>query len=506
MWLAGVAMLTGAFYVEEDWRGQRDWNRYRKAVESRGETLDFLSLVPKPVADEENFATTPIAQSLFQSKVPILTNDLFARADDHVFHTNNQSFLGRRHFLDLVAWKMAWTALKTGELNAGQTFESDNMDPDARRSAALAVLDGMKPDDKAFAELQEASARPHSRFPLTYDMDDPAQMSLSHLAYIKKICQRLDLMACAELAAGKPDLALSHVKLALYLTDSVKTEPVVISYLVRVLDFQLVIQAIWEGLAEHRWAESQLQELQKCLQQYDFIADMDQPLKGERTFGIREIEHYKKKGLGQLDDLYLLNIGDIDHLGQPTSHKTFLDLVGKIMPAGWYDLESLGYCVSLDAQMRGVFDLSAKRVFPGTDASNRVELNKQLPDPSAPVSLKSIVHHRAMSPNPEFLSKLPIKAAASQTAANQAAIACALERYRLANEQFPETLDALTPKFMSQVPNDVITGKPYKYHRTKDGQFVLYSVGWNETDDSGVNGKKMFDEKEGDWVWDYPVQ
>jgi hypothetical protein len=334
MWLAGVAILTGAFYVEEDWRGQRDWNRYRKAVESRGETLDFLSLVPKPVPDEENFATTPIAQSLFQSKAPILTNDLFARADDHVFHTNNQSFLGRRHFLDLVAWKMAWTALKTGKLNAGQTFESDNMDPDARRSAALAVLDGMKPDDKAFAELQEASARPYSRFPLTYDMDDPAQMSLSHLAYIKKICQRLDLMACAELAAGKPDLALSHVKLALYLTDSVKTEPVVISYLVRVLDFQLVIQAIWEGLAEHRWAESQLQDLQKCLQQYDFIADMDQPLKGERTFGIREIEHYKKKGLGQLDDLYLLNIGDIDHLGQPTSHKTFLDLVGKIGSSG----------------------------------------------------------------------------------------------------------------------------------------------------------------------------
>jgi hypothetical protein len=215
---------------------------------------------------------------------------------------------------------------------------------------------------------------------------------------------------------------------------------------------------------------------------------------------------YKKKGLGQLDDLYLLNIGDIDHLGQPTSHKTFLDLVGKIVPAGWYDLECLGYCVSFDAQMRGVFDLSAKRVFPGTDASNRVELNKQLPDPSARVSLKSIVHHQAMSLSPEFLSKLPIKAAASQTAANQAAIACALERYRLANGQFPETLDALTPTFMSQVPNDVITGMPYKYHRTKDGQFVLYSVGWNETDDNGVNGKKMFDEKEGDWVWDYPVQ
>jgi hypothetical protein len=104
-------------------------------------------------------------------------------------------------------------------------------------------------------------------------------------------------MACAELAAAKPDLALSHVKLALYLTDSVKTEPVVISYLVRALDFQLVIQPIWEGLAEHHWAESQLQDLQKRLQQYDFIADMDQPLKGERTFGIREIQHYKNRAI-----------------------------------------------------------------------------------------------------------------------------------------------------------------------------------------------------------------
>jgi hypothetical protein len=104
------------------------------------------------------------------------------------------------------------------------------------------------------------------------------------------------------------------------------------------------------------------------------------------------------------------------------------------------------------------------------------------------------------------LYKIPLRAAAAQTAVDEAAIACALERYRLANGQFPENLDRLVPKFISQLPNDVISGEPYKYHRTADGQFALYSFGWNETDDGGVPGKTLFDEKDGDWVWQYPVK
>jgi hypothetical protein len=67
-----------------------------------------------------------------------------------------------------------------------------------------------------------------------------------------------------------------------------------------------------------------------------------------------------------------------------------------------------------------------------------------------------------------------------------------------------EELEALAPRFVSQVPHDVISGEPYKYRRTDDGQFLLYSVGWNEKDDGGVPGKTLFDDKQGDWVWQYP--
>jgi hypothetical protein len=44
------------------------------------------------------------------------------------------------------------------------------------------------------------------------------------------------------------------------------------------------------------------------------------------------------------------------------------------------------------------------------------------------------------------------------------------------------------------------------YRRTSDGQFVLYSVGWNETNDDGVVGLKengSVDRDTGDWVWQY---
>src|SRR2546422_10261631 len=96
------------------------------------------------------------------------------------------------------------------------------------------------------------------------------------------------------------------------------------------------------------------------------------------------------------------------------------------------------------------------------------------------------------------LERLPLRAATAQTGADEAVLACALERYRLANGKFPDRLEALAPRFISQLPKDTVTGQPYKYHLTDNGQFVLYSVGWNENDDGGVPGKVLFDDRFGD--------
>ncbi len=99
---------------------------------------------------------------------------------------------------------------------------------------------------------------------------------------------------------------------------------------------------------------------------------------------------------------------------------------------------------------------------------------------------------------PNFLRAVQT-VARNQTQVNQARLACALERYHLARAQYPETLDALTPRFIDQLPHDLIGGQPLIYHRTDGGGYLLYSIGWDEIDNGGVPGKTT---EEGDWVWE----
>jgi hypothetical protein len=78
----------------------------------------------------------------------------------------------------------------------------------------------------------------------------------------------------------------------------------------------------------------------------------------------------------------------------------------------------------------------------------------------------------------------------------------------LAHGEFPESLDALAPQFIAQVPRDVIGGQLLHYRRTDDGKFVLYSVGWNEIDDGGkifFTKSGSVDRERGEWVWQYPA-
>ncbi|MCX7010902.1 MAG: hypothetical protein NTY53_27295, partial [Kiritimatiellaeota bacterium] len=108
------------------------------------------------------------------------------------------------------------------------------------------------------------------------------------------------------------------------------------------------------------------------------------------------------------------------------------------------------------------------------------------------------------------ISSVVLKVGVAQTAVQNAMLACALERYRLANGRLPEKLDALVPQFIAAVPRDVIDGQPLRYRLDGNAGFVLYSIGWNQKDDGGVVGlikptspdaKPRVDDKQGDWIW-----
>jgi hypothetical protein len=95
-----------------------------------------------------------------------------------------------------------------------------------------------------------------------------------------------------------------------------------------------------------------------------------------------------------------------------------------------------------------------------------------------------------------------------------ARVAIALERYRLAHGDYPDSLDVLAPQFIDKVPHDLIGGQPLKYRKTNNN-FVLYSIGWNEKDDGGVPAFTQDnphwlagaqDLEKGDWIWTYPAK
>lgn len=88
------------------------------------------------------------------------------------------------------------------------------------------------------------------------------------------------------------------------------------------------------------------------------------------------------------------------------------------------------------------------------------------------------------------------------------AAAIALRRHELRHGKLPDTLSALVPEFLPEVPVDWMTGKPLRYQRGEGGEFLLQSVGFNLRDDSvaPVDVRDLFAHAGGDdEVWPLPV-
>ena len=507
-----AATLVALLYAEENWRGARAWDQARREIERRGGQLDLTSFIPKPVPDEQNFAATPFVKSWFEGEnhgqVHKLWNDDFSRA--HSLVGSSTSNRQEREFTDLVAWAAAFASVRmeptnrTGgqlsETNAAGEFSSGRLDPAARRQAAPTVLEGLRTSAAFLAELRAASQRPYSRYPIDYDLENPWGILLHHLSVLKSTCDRLKLRASAELAMGQSDLALQDVELICKLGDSLKSEPFVVSFLLRGACIELALQPVWEGLAEHAWSDAQLQKLETLLQDYRFLAEMKMPLDCERAAGVLTADLVRIRGLGLLVEL----IGP----GQPTSMDIkWANWWSGFIPNGWYHLEQVNYCRLFQTQIEGVVSPERQRLSPSRNSANTLLLEREIASGILGKSVGGFLHHRILAALLlPALHRVPVKAATAQTVTGLAAVGCALERFHLANGRYPETIEELVPKFISQLPIDVFTGQQHKYRRTGDGRFILYSIGWNETDDGGTPGKNLFDEKAGDWLWSYPAK
>src|SRR6186997_2838567 len=58
--IATLATIVALFYVIENWRGRRAWEKYKAELTARGEKLELGAFLRPPVPPDQNFAETPV--------------------------------------------------------------------------------------------------------------------------------------------------------------------------------------------------------------------------------------------------------------------------------------------------------------------------------------------------------------------------------------------------------------------------------------------------------------
>jgi hypothetical protein len=246
----------------------------------------------------------------------------------------------------------------------------------------------------------------------------------------------------------------------------------------------LYTQIVHGGLRLHAWREPELVAMQKQLIDINLLPIVRMSFNAERAASCRTLEITPP---AELAKLFAFGNEQRD-LWSRLKDPKFLLL--RFAPRGWLYQNMCAGAIQV-RHFVGSLDVTNNQILPHVADSTRKETQTALSH-FAPYTFLFA------SALPNFL-KASQTMARNQTLVNEAFVACGLERYRLAHGQYPETLDALLPQFAEKLPHDIIGGQPLKYHRTADGRFVLYSVGWNGKDDGGVVGKAV---EEGDWVWE----
>jgi hypothetical protein len=492
--LACLITLVALFYAEENFRGKWRWEHFKSQGEAKGEKFDLASFVPPSVPDDQNFAMTPLFRPVFDytSETNHVqwgdTNGLARLERLQIYATADVNSrkdipslgnLQRDRFIDVSAW--------------GNYYRGNTNFPQASTAgtAAQDILAALGKFDTEMAEVQKAAlTRPLSRFPIHYDEEPSSGILLPHLARIKSLCQLFVLRAIARLEAHQPEEALADLQTAFRLSDSVRDEPILIDHLVRIATLTIVLQGVREGLVRHSWNDAQLAAIEKYLASLNLLADYKKNMRGERAFNVEGLDYYRRLGFNaRPGEVY--SMSDDGGVQQSPGLLDGMNLT----PGGWYFQNMTAISrIHQDLTLAAV-DEEKHRVYPAVANSWP---KYSITNGWSPYNIFA----KILAP---AFGSVPLKSARIQTYVDAARLAVALERYRLANGKLPDTLDALAPALLATIPTDVIDGKPLRYRPNADGSYVIYSIGWNQTDDGGIipepDRKGSVDRIKDDWVW-----
>lgn len=442
--LLGLLVIAGGLLAVHHLTGRAAFLRWQAERKAMGDKVDWADLRPAALPPDQNFAEAPLVRGAISAEGLADPRFKALALPESVTKALGDWREGRRDDLDAVAG-----ALGPGGLRAA-----------------------FKAREAGFRDLGRASRRPGSHILIAYE--DGATPTL--LGF-RGATRALRLRALLNLRSGHPDLALDDVETAFRIARHLGAEPSLFCAMQAQAQLTLAMQAVWEGLEDHRWGPDHLARLQTLMGTVDLLAVSKLAWQGERQFSITALSAAaENRALGSL-------------AGEPPKPR-----IGRL-GRGWFYRNLLAECQWMTTLV-------------------------ELPDPAAHrVHAERIdalaAHERVLRYRPDLvLARIAIPSLAGQVVTfartqallDLARVACALERYRLAHGQFPERLEALQPELIPSMPRDLVHGGGLHYRR-EGASFRLYQVGWDGRDEGGavawkeVDGRRRQDPAKGDWVW-----
>ena len=360
------------------------------------------------------------------------------------------------------------------------------------------LLERLTRSEAGFEQLEAALERPHASLDWTAETPfnaKPRRNFVRHREQFQGLATRIHL----RLLADDPDGALRDVTL-LKKMSGVRADPSLVEAMIHVAVAGVLQETISDGMAEGLWLRRLFGPLAATLADMDLLTPWSQAMQAERAYQIECIRRVSTPWRFQAWD------GDFFHTAGLCLNFTW--------PAGGQMTESQKLrTYALAIPPRGWFYQNMANVIEAPDLRTACESDKMLVHSEAARSQAveldiwaSRTPYKLLASSTVFTSKPLLTTAQNQTKINLTIVALALERHRVEKRAYPETLAALVPEFSAKLPHDLFNGQPLRYRRTGDGEYLLYSIGWNNKDDGGAVPKDSQDrpywaDDRGDWVW-----
>ena len=485
--VAVISLPLGGFLSERVEKHRLE--RHVAALEQAGESVAVASLISEAVPADENVWSHPFLEPLARAARHGAEGEpARASLDERYQALSMPQHRPRIRYADEEETGRTsrdvpyWDPFRAFHRNAvstdaGQELIKNLQAPGSWEECGDLLLNHFEPADEDFAALSEALARTREQYPHAWEKG--FDLLLPHLAKLKAFTQCATWRSMAWNSRGEPEAAYRDLRTALRLLE-IGDSDLLISRLVQWAQSAITLNAVMAAQQYHAWNGDQWATLQAELEAIDFPSQVADSMRAERVCGHATISPLLRQSPLELRrSLDQLGTAPAERGWEQTGLRRGADLLTNLAIGGLSRAVLLRqWRLALEAYQDFIVAIEAAVQRSHSEAWKDLHV-AELPRPMVEYGLFAEMLMPA-------LDKAFAKSIDIQTNLRLAGVACALERYFLAHDRYPNSLDELSPEYLAEPTLDPMTRQAWPYERTGERSFRLYSVGRNGIDESGL--------------------